>query len=368
MSAGAAPSVPFRRGYLDWLRGLAVMIMIEAHVLDSWTRVDQREAPLFAWSMLTGGFGAPLFLFLAGLSVVLSAGAKARTTGDDRKAASLVVRRGLQIFALAFLFRLQAIVLSWGTWRSILKVDILNVMGLAIMAAAGLWAIGRTARGRLVVFAAATLAVALLTPPARGAALLGGLPDPVEAYLRPVAPYTSFSFLPWLGFVFAGACAGVLIAQTITPEAERRLNWQLSAAGLLLAAGGYAASYLPSLSVHSQFWTSSPSFFLIRTGVLVALIGVAYAWQQRPGGVAAWSPLRQLGRTSLFVYWIHIELVYGLVVRPLHKSLTLGQAWLGVLIVGLLMLIASIAKERIAQSFGPRLRRRWVREPARVVL
>ena len=25
-------------GYLDWLRGIAVLIMIEAHVLDSWTR------------------------------------------------------------------------------------------------------------------------------------------------------------------------------------------------------------------------------------------------------------------------------------------------------------------------------------------
>ena len=32
-----------RRGYLDWLRGLAVLIMIEAHIVDSWTRLDERE-------------------------------------------------------------------------------------------------------------------------------------------------------------------------------------------------------------------------------------------------------------------------------------------------------------------------------------
>jgi uncharacterized membrane protein len=32
-----------RRGYLDWLRGLAVLIMIETHVLDSWTRFPDRE-------------------------------------------------------------------------------------------------------------------------------------------------------------------------------------------------------------------------------------------------------------------------------------------------------------------------------------
>ena len=32
-----------RRGYLDWTRGLAVLIMIQAHVLDSWTRLDVRD-------------------------------------------------------------------------------------------------------------------------------------------------------------------------------------------------------------------------------------------------------------------------------------------------------------------------------------
>ena len=53
-----------RRGYLDWMRGLGVLIMIEAHVLDSWTRLDVRQSRPFVWAMILGGFGAPLFLFL----------------------------------------------------------------------------------------------------------------------------------------------------------------------------------------------------------------------------------------------------------------------------------------------------------------
>ena len=28
-----------RRGYIDWLRGISVLIMIEAHTLDAWTRL-----------------------------------------------------------------------------------------------------------------------------------------------------------------------------------------------------------------------------------------------------------------------------------------------------------------------------------------
>lgn len=36
-----------RRGYLDWLRGIAVLIMIQAHVIDSWTAEPYRHAREF---------------------------------------------------------------------------------------------------------------------------------------------------------------------------------------------------------------------------------------------------------------------------------------------------------------------------------
>ena len=71
-----------RHAYLDWVRGVAVLIMIEAHVLDAWTHAADRTRPLFGYAMILGGFGAPLFLFLAGVAVVLSAESKFRKTGD----------------------------------------------------------------------------------------------------------------------------------------------------------------------------------------------------------------------------------------------------------------------------------------------
>src|SRR3954452_16435945 len=101
-----------RRDYLDWLRGVAVLIMIESHVIDSWTAAPDRGSRAFAWALVLGGFGAPLFLLLAGVSSALSAGSKARRVGPSA-AAAVVARRGMQIFLLAFLFRLQAWILGW---------------------------------------------------------------------------------------------------------------------------------------------------------------------------------------------------------------------------------------------------------------
>ena len=353
MAESASPPVG-RRGYLDWLRGLAVLIMIEAHLLDSWTRFPDRETSLFSMSVILGGFGAPLFLFLAGVSVSLSAASKFRRSGNASTASRAVVRRGAEIFGLAFLFRLQACIVSWGSWWSLLKVDILNIMGPSIMAAAALWGAFRSSRARIIAFAALTLLVALVTPPIRATPALDFLPDPIEAYLRPKPGLTNFIFFPWMAFAFAGACCGVLIDDARSRVTEQRLNVRFGLMGVALAAGAFAASYLPSPYASSHFWSTSPAFFLLRVGILVTLIGVAYAWMRRPGGEVKWSPLQQLGRTSLFIYWIHVELVYGLMVRPLHKTFSLPAAWFAVLWFSVLMVLASLLKERVVQWWRSR--------------
>ena len=163
------------------MRGLAVLVMIEAHVIDSWTRLDARHTWQFMWAMILGGFGAPLFLFLAGLSVALSAGSKLRRTGDAAAAARSVMRRGIWVFGLAFLFRVQAWVLGMGSPRTLLKVDILNIMGPSIVVAAALWGACRTERSRVAAFTIATLAVGLFTPVVRHTPLLDRWPDALVA-------------------------------------------------------------------------------------------------------------------------------------------------------------------------------------------
>lgn len=345
-SGGVAPGQRSRRGYLDWLRGLAVLIMIEAHLLDSWTAAPYRESREFTWAIILGGFGAPLFLFLAGVAVALAAGSRSRRLGDARAAARTIVRRGLQIFALAFLFRLQAVVLSWGAWATLLNVDILNIMGLSIAAAASIWRVAAVERRRGIALAIATLAVTLLTPIVRGAPALAVLPDPVEGYLRPIPGLTNFVLFPWAGFVFAGAGAGMAIDAARTTADERRVNLILGFGGAALASVAYGASYLPTPYRYTYFWTTSPAFLLMRIGILSAAVALAYAWERRTRQ-PRWSPLQQLGRTSLFIYWIHVEMVYGLMSLPLHKALTFRSALLALGAFAVLMLACSVAKDRV---------------------
>jgi uncharacterized membrane protein len=335
-----------RRRYLDLVRGIAVLIMIEAHVIDSWTRAADRADPWFGRSLILGGFGAPLFLFLAGVAVSLSAGSKARRTGDDASASGAVQKRGLEIFFLAFVFRFQALIISLSPARSLLRVDILNIMGPAIAATAWLWGSVRSRRARLVVLGSAAVILALITPIVRALAWLHFLPDFIEAYIHPVPYLTNFAVFPWAAFVPAGAVAGVLIDDARDRVRETRLNIAFGAGGAALALGAYGASFLPSPYPHSNFWTTSPSFFFLRLGLLVSAVAAAYLWEQRRDAHQKWSPLRTLGRSSLFIYWIHVEMVYGLISIPLHGSLSLGQAWIALFLFWLLILLLTIAKDR----------------------
>jgi uncharacterized membrane protein len=345
-----------RRGYLDWLRGLAVLVMIEAHVIDSWTRLVDRQTAEFAWSMTVGGFGAPFFLFLAGVAVPLSAGSKFRRSNDRRRATRAVGGRGLEIFGLAFLFRLQAWALGWGSPWTLLRVDILNIMGPSIMAAAALWGAFRTNLTRFLAFAAAMLVVAFFTPIVRAWPALSALPDPIEAYIRPVGMLSNFVFFPWAGFVLAGALAGLALDAARTPQQERQANSWFAGLGVATAVIAYALSFLPTPYVQSSFWTTSPAFFFLRLGILTAFVPAAALWESRPGA-GNWSPLRQLGRTSLFIYWIHVEMVYGLISVAWHKNLSLGQAWIALAAFWLFMLFCSIAKDRIANRLLSRQHR-----------
>jgi uncharacterized membrane protein len=337
-----------RRSYLDVLRGIAVLVMIEAHVIDGWTREPDRHLHWFRQSMVLGGFAAPLFLFMAGIGVAMSAGSKARRLGDEHEAARLVRTRGLQIFGLAFLFRLQSLVLSHGGTWTLLKVDILNIMGLAIVASALLWQALRGTRSRAIAFGALTAAIVFFSPLVRSLSWLALLPDAVEAYIRPIPDLSNFPIFPWAAFVTAGVVVGLVLDTARTTDIERRVNIAIGAAGVALVLIARRASFLLPLDPRSAFWTTSASFFFIRVGTMLAALSLAYVWEQRATAGKHSSPLQLLGRSSLFVYWIHVEMVYGLMSLPLHHAFSLRGAWIALGVFSLFMLACAAAKERLS--------------------
>src|SRR5258708_12449217 len=74
-----------RLAYIDWMRGLACVLMFQTHCYDSWMSPEgKNSSSLIGWSKLGGTLPAPLFIFLACVSFALVT-EKFREKGIQRK-------------------------------------------------------------------------------------------------------------------------------------------------------------------------------------------------------------------------------------------------------------------------------------------
>src|SRR5574337_73368 len=195
-----------RKRWLDRQRGLAVLLMVEVHTLDAWLAPGAGDGVLKDVLLMAGGFAAPAFLFMAGLSQVLGDAAQAARGAPPAERRRRASGRAVWLLGVAYAFRLAEYVLggAWrttGGWRDLLRVDILNVLAAAL-ALGAVARVGRPRRVQLGLAVAAAVAIVVSTPPA---AAWVHPPSRLLDYLYATYPRANFSLLNWAAFFFGGA-------------------------------------------------------------------------------------------------------------------------------------------------------------------
>lgn len=352
------------------MRGLACVLMFQTHCYDAWLSPQARKTTFFMYSQLGGTLPAPLFLFLAGISSALVVDKLVRKGEPARRIANATIRRGAEIFGLGLLFRLQEYFIAWGwaPWSDLLRVDILNTIGISMMLLGLMcWAVlsmgmSGNVRVRLGIAAAAgAMGISLLTPPLWTIWRPDWLPWPIESYINGVHNLGEpqawlFPIFPWTAFAFAGLAIGFVLQGAWVQSHEGRAFVATGVAGVgLLEGGRWLDAHAPSPYATYDFWHTSPNFFLIRVGLLMMILATSYAWCRVGAATFGFRPLIQLGQTSLLVYWVHIEFVYGRVsILPRHAE-TIAQATAGLLTISAMMLALSIARTRFKRRRVPNL-------------
>jgi hypothetical protein len=301
---------------------------------------------------------APLFIFLSGVSFALVT-ERLREKGLDRGAiARQTILRGAEILGMGLLFRVQEFALGYPSspWTDLLRVDVLNILGLSMMLMGVLcWITGdvpvAVARLRSLVAGVFTAAIiAMATPPLWTTHRPKFLPWPLESYINGAHTFGQpqpwlFPLFPWSAFAFAGLAAGLFLFSEFAKHRE-------GLAFLMLGATGILASLLSIFFDSSRFrlyavydyWHSNPDFFLMRCGILLVILFLVYAWCRCGLAQKGFSPIIQLGKTSLMVYWVHIEFVYGrFSILPKGQSSAL-KASAGLLTIFLAMVGLSLAR------------------------
>ena len=312
-SLASVPEASSRLVLVDLARVLAMLFMIQGHSLDVLLAPEYRQGPLFAVWLFLRGLTAPTFFMLSGVSFLL---ATARNWDRYSRLSGKTLRRLGRFFffvALGYVMHLPAATLSGFqyvdpvAWKSWFQVDVLQCIGLTLVALQVL-ALCADSPARLARWSAcAGGAIILLTPLAWTAGWTDSLPVGISSYFSSKTG-SYFPLFPWAGYVLFGVGLGYRLSQW--SAATRHLIGRLAASAALLGAAGLVLIQ-PMRLLYPQvdFWTTSPSLFLVRAAcVCVLLAGFAYltAACHIPQGV-----FRAVAQESLLVYFVHLCILYG---------------------------------------------------------
>jgi uncharacterized membrane protein len=331
-----------RLAFIDWTRGLAAVVMLQGHTFHSFTRTDLRDKGPYTFSQFVGGLPPAMFLLLTGITFAFLMDSQDRIGAGNRERMVAALKRSRYLFLLAFLFRIQLFAFGYPTSpvSELLRVDILNCMGMAMLILAPMAVFSTRERIRLCTVLG--LVIAGLSPVV-SAINVSGIPQFISGYFVP--SYTGFGFFPWASFLAFGMVVGSVIRTVEAKDLERVMLWTLA----IGASSAVAAQQLSNLSysVYSKvdFWLDSPGFTIIKLGIVLSVLALSFVWMN--AGAIGWSFFRQLGTTSLLVYWVHIELVYGRWFGIWKEKLSVTQVVIfTVLLMGLMTVLSLLQTRR----------------------
>ena len=109
--------------------------------------------------------------------------------------------------------------------------------------------------------------------------------------------------------------------------------------GLEVSEGGFLVPKGAPAVIYSFPWTTP---VVSGNGVLSATRECGHPAEVSSGTIAVyWFQAVATGRNSLMVYWVHVMIVYGSLVLPLKRALSIPQGALATVIVTLMMVAMS---------------------------
>jgi uncharacterized membrane protein len=307
-----------RYAFIDLLRGFALVMMIETHVVNAYYPVALRKgSEFFFWLTFVNGLVAPAFLFAAGFSIVL----QSRTQWDQwlcfRLSFWKQMRRLGFILLVAYYSHLQGFRLSLylmnrnnaEMWAKTFQVDILQCVVVSLLVVHALILLLR--KRWLLPWGTSILAgvVALATPWIWSLDFEGKLPSSLALLLTP-HKVSLFPVFPWICFVLAGSCACHFFLKRVETHKEQSFARDIMIWGTLMIIVGLLLRGIPfTLPGYVSFYTTSPLYLVIRIGCILLICALLYGLEKK----ICWIPktIQVAGQESLLVYGVHLQVIFS---------------------------------------------------------
>ena len=298
--------------FIDLLRALALLIMIEVHVFNELLNTELRQGGWYTALNFINGLVAPSFLFVSGLVFVLSL---QKGIDDLRKFGSLfwkkMSRIGIILLAGYSLhipfYSLKKVIINWSPAieKQLFIVDILQCIGIGLLILLLARIFIKSERHYYIFIAVFLGLVLLLSPIFWKTDFNMFFPICLASYFNP-SNGSLFPVFPWFNFLFAGALTAKFYLYYRDKKLEKDFARRLILIGISFFALGWI--WLDVLALPVIEVKPHPIFFMQRLGVVMFMLGSCWFYVNRKENYKSF--MLDVSRESLLVYWFHLQVIF----------------------------------------------------------
>jgi uncharacterized membrane protein len=317
ISTSAVSKKP-RYGFIDLLRGFAIVMMVETHVVNAYLPLAWKKGfGFFFWLAFLNGLVAPSFLFATGFSLILQSKHQWENWIHFRRPFWKQMRRIGFITLVAYYTHLQWFGVRWylkswndaRMWDRTFQSDILQCIVVSLLILLAIILIFRSKKLLPWITGTLALGMALATPWIWTFDFREKLPLPIALILNPHHGISIFPIFPWMSCVLAGAFAAHFFLKAADAgKIAKYMQITAYLGSLMVVAGLLLRNVSFTLPGVSDFYTTSPLYLMIRLGCVLLICAILYNHEAK----ARWmQPIQLAGQESLLVYGVHLWVIFA---------------------------------------------------------
>jgi uncharacterized membrane protein len=312
-----------RLNFADLMRGLAMIVMIEVHVVNSLMNPALRNETWFGYVNFLNGMVAPVFVFISGFAFMLASRSKLDEFRTFKYAFWKQIGRIMLIWFLGYMLHIPFFskykcvnIATTDHWMNFLSVDVLQCIAFGLLLIFILRLVIKS--DRIFIGIVIFLGLGAVIPAAKIYTIdfQQYMPLFMAMYITPVY-YTNFPLFPWFGFMAAGIFTSWCFMRSEENGSEHVFIKHLLISGILFTAVSIALMiYLKDyLKLYSDVRPDT-LFFAGRLGVVFMILSGCYYYCSRKKSL---SPvILYPSRESLAVYFLHLQF--------LHREFWMGKS------------------------------------------
>ena len=304
-----------RLNFVDLMRGMVMLIMIQVHVVNSMMEPVLRTATWFHLVNFINGLVAPTFIFISGFAFMLASGSKLekfRTYGYDfwkqLGRIALIWFLGYLMHIPYFSLRKVISYTSYDKWLHFYGIDVLQCIGfgLLVIFLLRLWI--KSDKIFLITVAILGLLAVLPAPFIYRIDPSSSLPVPLAVYINPIH-HSSFPVIPWFGFMAVGIISAWFFTKARKAGQDGLFMKRLLQSGILFTVAGIIIMLLLT-DIFPLIKDVRPHifFFIGRLGCVFMILAGCYYYCSKRKELSA--IILYPSRESLAVYFLHLQILY----------------------------------------------------------